>query len=185
MNELGSLRQITSEDLELMRSWRNEPNVRVNMYTQHVISSEEHSTWWNKTKVDLKQRYFMYEFQGVPTGIASFNGIDNQNLNSSWAFYTSPLAAKGTGSKMEFLMIDFSFKELALKKLYCEVLAFNGSVIKLHQKFGFQIEGIFRNQFKIDNDFADIYRLGILSHEWYQLRDDILIKIRKMNSRLK
>ena len=177
MSQLGILRRISDGELELMRVWRNDPAVRANMFTQHEISSEEHLIWWNKTKSRSDQKYFMYEMAGRPRGIAAFTSIDLQSKNSAWAFYTSPSAPKGTGSKMEFLMIEHAFHELKLQKLYCEVLAFNTPVIKLHQKFGFNIEGVFRQQQKVNDDFVDIYRLGILATEWLERRQAMYIKL--------
>ena len=177
MNKFGILRGIEDDELELMRAWRNEPAVRANMYTQHEISPEEHLNWWGKTKVRTDQKYFMYEMAGAPIGIAAFTGIDIQSRNSAWAFYASPSAPKGTGSKMEFLMLEHAFNELRLHKLYCEVLAFNASVIKLHQKFGFNVEGVFRQQHKVNDDFVDIYRLGILASEWQEHRQSMHEKL--------
>lgn len=182
MNQLGILRSIADEELELMRLWRNEPAVRANMYTRHEISREEHLIWWEKTKERSDQKYFMYEMAGEPTGIAAFTGIDIQNKNSAWAFYASPLAPKGTGSNMEYLMLEHAFGTLKLHKLYCEVLAFNSAVIRLHQKFAFKVEGIFRGQHKINNDFIDIYRLGIFADEWQKHRQEMLDKL---NGRIK
>ena len=139
MSQFGSLRDIADDELELMRAWRNEPAVRANMYTQHEISIEEHLTWWEKTKNRPDQKYLMYEMSGDKRGIAAFTSIDIQNKNTAWAFYASPSAPKGTGSKIEFLMLELAFEQLNMQKLYCEVFAFNTSVIKLHQKFGFNI----------------------------------------------
>jgi UDP-4-amino-4,6-dideoxy-N-acetyl-beta-L-altrosamine N-acetyltransferase len=160
-----------------MRLWRNSPNVRENMYTRHEISSEEHLTWWSRTENREDQKYFMYECKEVPTGIVAFTAIDKDNLNSSWAFYASPKAEKGTGSKMEFLALDYAFGALGLHKLSCEVLAFNAPVIKLHQKFGFKIEGIFREQHSINENYVDIYRLGMLGVEWNAQRQGMKNKI--------
>jgi RimJ/RimL family protein N-acetyltransferase len=115
---------------------------------------------------------------GTPIGIAAFTGIDMQSQNSAWAFYASPSAPKGTGSKMEYLMLEHAFSEYRLHKLYCEVLAFNTPVIKLHQKFGFGVEGVFRQQHKLNDDFVDIYRLGILATEWQEHRQAMLAKLR-------
>ena len=178
MNQLGILRSIADEELELMRSWRNEPSVRANMYTQHEIISEEHLLWWEKTKKRPDQKYFMYEIAGEPTGIAAFTGIDIRNQNSAWVFYASPSAPKGTGSKMEYLMLEHAFGILKLHKLCCEVLAFNATVIKLHQKFAFKVEGIFRGQHKINNDFIDSYRLGIFASEWQEHRHAMLDRLK-------
>lgn len=178
MNQLGILRSIADDELELMRSWRNEPAVRANMYTQHEISREEHLTWWGKRKERADQKYFMHELAGEPTGIAAFSAIDIKNQNSVWAFYTSPSAPRGSGSKMEYLMLEHAFGTLKLHKLYCEVLAFNAAVIKLHQKFGFKVEGVFRGQHKNNDDFIDIYRLGIFAGEWQEHRQAMFDKLK-------
>ena len=178
--QLGILRDIKDAEIDLMRVWRNEPATRVNMYTQHEISTNEHATWWAKTRIKENDKYFMYEIDGIPSGISAFTGIDHHSETSAWAFYASPTAPRGTGSKMEYLMLQYAFEKLKLQKLYCEVLAFNASVIKLHQKFGFKIEGIFRNQYKAPTGFVDIYRLGILSSEWQEIHPIMHAKLAEL-----
>jgi UDP-4-amino-4,6-dideoxy-N-acetyl-beta-L-altrosamine N-acetyltransferase len=177
--QLGRLRNIGSDELDMMLAWRNAPAVRANMYTRHEISIDEHLAWWERTQQRADQRYFMYEAEGVPLGIVGFTGMDTASKNSSWAFYASPEAPKGTGSKMEFLALEYAFNNLALHKLYCEVLAFNSAVIKLHQKFGFQIEGIFREHHRGDDGFVDVYRLGLLAPHWSENRITMLDKLVK------
>ena len=181
MNNIGYLRPIMQEEVELMLSWRNAPNVRANMYTRHEISLDEHLAWWARIQQRADQHYFMYEFNHTPLGIVGFSGIDVSSQNSSWAFYAAPDAPKGTGSKMEFLALEFAFNDMALHKLYCEVIAFNSSVIKLHHKFGFTTEGIFREHHKIGDQYVDIYRLGLLSDEWKERRTDMQTKLNKFS----
>src|SRR5690554_5898380 len=118
-----------------MLSWRNHPAVRANMYTRHPISRNEHLAWWKNTAGRDDCAYFMYERVGTPLGIVGFTELDRTNANCSWAFYASPEAPRGTGSRMEYLALEYAFGTLRLHKLYCEVLAFNSGVITLHQKF--------------------------------------------------
>lgn len=177
ISKLGCLRAIKPEELELMLSWRNAPSVRVNMYTRHEISLSEHLAWWERTQTRADQQYFMYEHQSTPFGIVYFNEIDGTNQNSSWGFYASPAALKGTGSRMEYLALEHAFSGIQLHKLCCEVFAFNTPVIRLHEKFGFKVEGILREQHKIDDTFVDIYRLGMLASEWATKRDQMLSKL--------
>ncbi len=180
VSSLGVLRPIQTEDLKLMLSWRNAPSVRANMYTQHEITLSEHLEWWSRTHDRLDQRYFMYEFNAEPNGIVAFTGIDGLSKNSSWAFYASPEAVKGTGSRMEYLALEYAFQELQLNKLCCEVLASNGTVIKLHQKFGFKVEGVLREQHLIEETFVDVYRLGLLLREWTDHRAEMLNKLLRL-----
>jgi UDP-4-amino-4,6-dideoxy-N-acetyl-beta-L-altrosamine N-acetyltransferase len=177
MNALGHLREIKDSELDLMRSWRNAPNVRANMYTRHEISSEEHLAWWNRTRQRADQQYFMYGKNTVPLGIVGFSAIDLINSNCSWAFYAAPDAPRGTGSRMEWLALEHVFGTLRLHKLHCEVLAFNAAVVALHEKFGFMIEGRLRQQHRIDAEYVDIIRMGLLASEWASKRETMLNKL--------
>lgn len=181
MQSIGILRSIRDDELDLMLSWRNALGVRANMYTRHEISIDEHLAWWEKTRQRGDQRYFMYENAGSPFGIVGFNTIDTVNQHAFWAFYAAPDAPRGTGTFMEFLTLDYAFETLRLHKLSCEVLAFNESVIKLHQKFGFTVEGIFRAHHKMNDQFVDVYRLGILAPEWNTKRPELQAKLEKLN----
>ncbi|NRH26812.1 UDP-4-amino-4,6-dideoxy-N-acetyl-beta-L-altrosamine N-acetyltransferase [Pseudomonas sp. MS19] len=179
--DFGCLRDVADHEIELMRSWRNLPAVRRNMYNQHEISASEHQKWWVSIRESNVNRYFMYEYRGEPSGVIAFTNIDRISSNSTWAFYAAGDAPKGTGSRMEFLALDFAFQSLKLQKLSCEVLAYNSPVIKLHQKFGFQVEGIFRKQYLLDDDYVDVYRLGILAPEWIKIRGDMKHKLMLLN----
>ncbi len=166
-----------------MLSWRNAPTVRANMYTRHEISLTEHKAWWAKTSKRADQRYCMYEFQGRPLGIVAFKDIDTVHNISSWAFFASPDAPKGTGGKMEWLALDLAFREMRLCELKCEVLAHNLPVIKLHKKFGFIIKGVLREHYKSDEGTVDIYQLAILNDEWEARRLDMLETIVRLSNR--
>lgn len=179
MKNIGVLRPIREEEIETMRAWRNAPSIRLNMYTRHAISKEEHQAWWDKVQQRNDQQYFMFEMNGIPAGIVAFNDLDTNNQHSFWAFYASPEAPRGTGTKMEFLALEYAFNTLKLQKLSCEVLAFNEAVIKLHKKFGFEVEGVFRKHHKVEDQFIDVYRLGILAEEWNEQRPEMQAKIDK------
>jgi len=179
-HQLGQLLEIKDSELDLMLSWRNAPSVRANMYTRHEISSSEHKSWWSRVKDASDQIYLMYEFRGEPLGIVAFNQIDSLSKNSSWAFYASPDAQKGIGTRMEFLALEYSFEDLGLHKLYCEVLEFNESVINLHKKFGFKIEGILREHHFYEDRYLDIYRLALLASEWESLREPMFARLSRL-----
>ncbi|HQS02503.1 MAG: UDP-4-amino-4,6-dideoxy-N-acetyl-beta-L-altrosamine N-acetyltransferase [Halothiobacillus sp. 24-54-40] len=180
MNDFGRLRRIEDSELALMLSWRNAPSVRLNMYTRHEISMDEHLAWWERLRNQSDQNYLMYEKAGKPLGIVAFNNIDLDNRHAFWAFYASPDAPRGVGSFMELLALDYAFDQLNLHKLSCEVFAFNTGVIKLHQKFGFTVEGVFRSHHLVDGAFVEVYRLGVLEDEWLQNRNPLLGKIERI-----
>lgn len=179
MPSLGRLRDIQTPELEQVLAWRNAPSVRQHMYTRHLISLDEHLAWWDRTRQRSDQRYFMYEHHDQPLGVVGFTAIDTTHRNASWAFYASPDAPPGTGSRMELLALDHAFGPLGLHKLHCEVMSTNPGVIRLHQKFGFQVEGVLREHHLYDDRFIDIHRLGLLAPEWQARREDMLAKLNR------
>lgn len=173
------LRDIRDDELPLVLSWRNAPSVRQNMYNRHVISLEEHLAWWARTQARSDARYHMFESDGRPWGVVGFTDIDHRNANAAWAFYASPEAPRGTGSRMELLALDLAFGPMGLHKLHCEVLAFNAPVVRLHQKFGFHVEGTLREHHRVDDRFVDIVRLGLLADEWRACRPAVAARLNR------
>lgn len=172
------LRPLTEADLDTILAWRNAPSVRENMYTNHVISPDEHCAWFNRVRNDNTKRYLVFERNGDARGIIGFTAIDTHQKRSSWAFYASPDAPRGTGSAMEYAALEYAFAELGLHRLHCEVLDFNHAVIKLHQSFGFTLEGTLRAHHYDGERYCDVVLLGILNDEWQQQRPTIRRKLR-------
>ena len=55
-----SLRPLTKPDLSLVRSWRNAPEVRRNMFSSHEISDSEHLAWFARMEKEPQSRWFLY-----------------------------------------------------------------------------------------------------------------------------
>lgn len=172
------LRILTAADLDMILVWRNAPLVRENMYTTHVISACEHAAWFERVREDETKRYFVFENNGIACGVVGFVDVDSRSRRSSWAFYASTSAPRGTGSKMEYLAMEYAFNEMNLHKLHCEVLGFNQAVVKLHLSFGFNLEGTLRKHHYDGVNYHDIIQLGIMDDEWRQQRLIVRRKLR-------
>lgn len=164
--EGGHLRSMEEKDLDMVLAWRNAPDVRMNMYTTHIISIEEHRRWFESLSQDDSRRYFIFEKHGHPSGVVAFTDINNESGTASWAFYSGDVAARGVGSLMEFYALDYAFETLKLNKLCCEVISFNKSVLGFHRKHGFEVEGIMRRQYFRSGEYHDIYHLAIFKDNW-------------------
>jgi len=174
LENVGRIRQMCDDDLELVLTWRNAPNVRKNMYSQDEIALPDHLRWWAKISASTQDAYFVFEQNGEPLGVVSFTDIDLKNQMAFWAFYASSNAPKGTGSRMEILALEYFFSKLGLNKLCCEVLASNTPVVGLHKKFGFVEEGFFVDHRRIGADFVNVHRLAIRAVDWAQRRSEFL-----------
>lgn len=159
------IRHASAADLEAMLSWRNHPNVRAYMLTQHEILIDEHRRWFERCSRDPSRHLMIVEENRNPLGFVGFSGA-GAGAVATWGFYVAPEAAKGAGTKLGFIGLEFAFSELRVHKVCGQSLAFNEPSIRMHQKFGFRQEGLLREQHKINENYHDIICFGLLSEQW-------------------
>ncbi|WP_148229296.1 UDP-4-amino-4,6-dideoxy-N-acetyl-beta-L-altrosamine N-acetyltransferase [Oceanithermus profundus] len=175
------LRPVQQQDSELLRAWRNQPEVSKYMYSDHYISKQEHDAWFQRAISDPSRRMWIILFSEVPVGLASMYGISEAHRHAEWAFYLADpgVRGKGVGGFVEYYILKHAFEELNLHKLSCEVLSTNQPVINMHIKYGFKIEGVFREHIRKGDNYIDVVRLAILEQEWREIEREIQEKLRK------
>jgi len=173
-----SIRTIDTNDNERILLWRNSEKVRINMYTDHVISQLEHSNWFNNALIDKSAVYLIFSHEERPIGFISFTNINSYHSRCHWAFYMGENDAPiGAGSAMEFFALDYAFLTLKIRKLCCEVFTFNTSVVKLHEKFGFVREGLFVGHCFKNHKYQDVLTLAKFGSEWDAERESLMKRI--------
>lgn len=154
-----------------VRHLRNQPDVRKFMYTSHPISEAEHAQWLQSLAGNPRQSVFVVLEGETAVGVVSLSAINRAQQTADWAFYLdSAQQGKGLGSRVECWLLDRAFGAEQLQKLNCEVLQGNQAVIKMHQKFGFVIEGVRRQNILKDGERIDVVLLGITHDEWQAQR---------------
>ncbi len=157
--------------IERVRTLRNAEGVRAYMYTDHVISADEHAAWVASLRGNARQHFWVVRFQDKIEGVVALTGISASQRSADWAFYLSEdMQGKGVGGVVEFKLLDLAFGEQRLEKLNCEVLATNPKVVEMHQKFGFTQEGVRRQNVIKNGQRVDVVLLGILPQEWQAAR---------------
>jgi UDP-4-amino-4,6-dideoxy-N-acetyl-beta-L-altrosamine N-acetyltransferase len=174
-----SLTELTSEDIELVRIWRNSSEVAPYMYNENYIEKDEQIKWFEKIKSETNSKYWIIEYEGKKLGLASITGIDKTLSSCYWAFYLGDLSVRGAGlgAKIEYNVIEYVFNELQLNKLRCEVFVSNNKVITLHEKFGFRREAYYREHCIKGMEKLDVVGLALLSSDWNIYRDLMRIKL--------
>jgi UDP-4-amino-4,6-dideoxy-N-acetyl-beta-L-altrosamine N-acetyltransferase len=162
------LRPVERADKARILAWRNSPDVRAYMYTDHVITRSEHARWFAGLADDPQRRYWIIELDERPVGLANLYDIDNRNRRCAWAYYLADPATRGlgVGAYVEYWVLEYVFEGLKFEKLWCEVLASNEPVWRLHETFGFTIEARFRGHVVKGDARADVLGLGILAPDW-------------------
>lgn len=165
-----SIRAMTRSDLERVLSWRNHPDVRRYMYTQHEISLEEHQRWFEQNADNPFRHLLIFELAGVPLGFINFNRLSSGGV-ADWGFYAAPSAPKGSGRQLGHAALDYAFTELKLHKVCGQALAYNERSINFHRSLGFQQEGILRDQHFDGERYQSVVCFGLLRHEWQPLQE--------------
>lgn len=166
-----------------VRTLRNQQDVRKFMYTAHEITEQEHANWLASLQGNPRQQVFAVIKDEQAVGVVSLNAINELHKTADWAFYLDVgLQGKGLGSLVEFWMLDYAFAVAGLEKLNCEVLAVNSAVVKMHQKFGFEVEGVRRQNVKKDGVRIDVVLLGITKAEWQDKRPALAAVIERLNN---
>ena len=160
-----AIRRMTEADLELVLTWRNNPDVRRYMYTGHEITLQEHMAWFSKVSKDSKRHLLIYEDGSVPLGFINIHEIASGGI-ADWGFYAAPSSPKGTGCSLGNAALRYVFSEVGFYKLCGQVIAFNERSIKFHQKLGFLQEGVLRQQHFDGLEYHDVHCFGLLAREW-------------------
>ena len=165
MLELCRIRDVLEDDLPMLLSWRNHPDVRRFMFTQHEIGLEEHRKWFIKASHDVSRRLFLIEENNKAIGYVQLSQVVEGGV-AEWGFYAKPDAPKGTGTKMGIMVLNHAFEQLKLHKVCGQAIASNQVSIAFHQRMGFTREGIMREQHRIGMSYHDLHCFGLLRTEW-------------------
>lgn len=162
-----SARPMNEGDLEQVLSWRNHPDVRRYMFTQHEILLEEHTRWFARASQDPERHLLVFEIDATPLGLINIHRIASGGI-ADWGFFAAPDAPKGTGHLLGKAALRYAFEAAGLHKLCGRVLAFNERSMRFHMKLGFQREGNLRHQYFDGQHYQDVVCFGLLANEWHQ-----------------
>lgn len=149
---LTRLRPAREEESATVLAWRNHPEVRKVMFTDHLISPEEHAAWWPRTRGNPDYRLLIIEYGDLPCGVVTFSRMADREACWLWGFYLNPDAfADGMDrlrawNGMEQCSLEYAKTELACKTLCCEVFAFNTAVLAMHLRYRFKESGRYPRQ---------------------------------------
>ena len=164
---------MVSADRDMVRTWRNSPEVARWMITDRNVSEEEHRVWFERVLLDPSHRYWVVQDAERSVGVVSLNGIDVHHERCSWAFYIGEPSdrGRGVGAAVEFLVLEEAFVRLGLKKLCGEVLSFNEPILRLHRKFGYIEEGRLVAHIKKNHVWHDLILIAHFRERWLATRD--------------
>jgi UDP-4-amino-4,6-dideoxy-N-acetyl-beta-L-altrosamine N-acetyltransferase len=168
----SGIRKMRESDLATVLTWRNHVDVRRFMVSQHEISMDEHTAWFERASKDPRRHLMIYETGNGPLGYVAIQLLDDGRV-ADWGFYIAPGAPKGTGAALGKAALDYGFRELGLHKVCGQVLGFNERSARFHQKLGFEQEGVLRDQHFDGAGYHSVICYGLLAEEWESHRQQL------------
>ena len=168
------LTSLTEEDRDLILPWRNAPEVRRAMYSQHEITEEEHRAWFMGVSADPAQRWLLFKNSAeTALGVVYYTKIDPSSRSAFWGFYAKPRSMKGVGLLISFDALNFGFGEMGLEEINCEVLASNKSCLNMNKTLGFSCEGKLRKRVGRSKKVVDSLSFRITATQWAARRENL------------
>ncbi len=140
------LRKVNRNDLLKTFEWATNESIRASSFSTHLISQEEHSTWFHKKILDNNCIYLIADYEGSFFGTLRF---DLQDGDARISYLIDPLyQGKGFGSVLLSKGIEYLINSCdAVKELTGLVLKTNVPSIKVFERLGF-------SSIAIDNYFS-------------------------------
>ena len=162
------------KDASTTLRWRNSERIHANLFTDHIISQDEHFGWLEKICKASIPRFMIFEFRDRPLGIVNATDVDLKNDICHWGFYLGesdvpPLS----GTIMGLLGLEYIFEELGIRKICGDVYAFNKASIKFHKKLGFKEEGYFKEHVLKNGTYEDVIAFALFKENWLKIKADI------------
>ena len=127
---------LTIEEKEMILEWRNHPDIRKWMYNQDEIKLEEHLTFIESLKSKKDKSYFLVKKEDKFIGVIDFTQLV-EKTSVHMGIYSNP-NIKGNGKILLNKIIDYSFNNLKVERIFSEVFAENDKAHNLYKKFNFK-----------------------------------------------
>ncbi len=155
---------LNREEIEMVRNWRNNENVRNMMLSDHIISPEEHSNFIDKLREDNKNFYWIVKKGEESIGTISLNRVDLKNRNAYLGIYVNPYhKLPGAGNILIENLKKLAFSKANLHTLKLEVIDKNERAINFYKKSGFMDEGRLKEFIFKDDRWYDLIIMGAIN----------------------
>ncbi|MCQ6530780.1 GNAT family N-acetyltransferase [Bacillus mycoides] len=149
------IRKILEEDIELIREWRNQTDVRKYFINNNYINKDQQKKWFEeylKKKSDIM--FIIEETIEFKSAIGTV-ALYNINLEKNSAEFGRlmigylPSVGKGFGKRAAILACKYAFEILGLSEIYLNVLIHNVKAINLYSNLGFVVRAAHPNEFNM------------------------------------
>lgn len=162
-----ALRAIERTDLELLRTWRNDPELRSRTREWKALNLQNQEGWFQRISDPQRTDHmFILEHNAEAIGVIGLCGWNHHNRHAEISFYIGNAEYRGKGymKRALSLLIDWGFQQ-GLHRIWAEVYDFNIASSQLLERLGFAYEGRQRQHAFRDGRFVDSVMMGRLASD--------------------
>lgn len=133
-----ALIRLEAENIEMLRQWRNAPEIAKNMEFQSYITPEMQAEWFRKIN-NIHNFYFLIRKNEEWLGMIHLSAINYHKNTADAGIFISNQSYINTSipAHASFALLDFAFDDLKLKIIYIKVHKNNKKALKYNQHLGF------------------------------------------------
>lgn len=142
------LRRLERADIELVRVWRNHPEVARHMLSQAHISAEQQVNWFTRIDAAPDRAYYLVSHHGQPTAFASVTSALGAPLAEGGVLETAIYLAPDSrcrGNMLAFApalaLNDACFDTLGCTQLVARVRRDNAAALRFNARLGYRETG--------------------------------------------
>ncbi len=162
------LRTLEPEDTDVLYQWENDPE---NWKVSHTLVP--FSRYQLKQYVESPQDIFAHQQirfmicsleNDQPLGAIDLFELEvvHQRVGVGILIANNAERGRGYGSEALQLLIDYAFKTLPVRQLFCNILVDNDVSIKLFESAGFKITGTKKNWVRDEDEWKDEHILQLI-----------------------
>ena len=160
-NDLIKLRAIEPSEYELIRKWRTSPDVYMSFFEFNPISQKQNNDFYANASARTNEFNFCIETikERTVIGTISLLNIDYRNRKAELGrvcIGDKNFLHKGYCSSAINLVKEYAFKNLNIRKLYCEVFNSNEKAVNLYKKCGFVQEAVLIKHIFKNGKYEDV-----------------------------
>lgn len=161
------LESLTPETAELIRNWRNDPEINKFMDYRKSITVEEQKQWFEKIQNE-NSHYFLIRKNVLPIGMIHIEKIDLESHSAHVGLFIGDAGYHGTGVALSasLCLLEYAFGSLNVHSVVAKVKNDNVQAVQYNQFLGFE------KYEKLNDDFF----YWILTRERFIQRKETILK---------
>lgn len=159
---------ISITDLEKLRCWRNQPEIRRWCRQTGLIEEAQQKKWFERISTDPSIRMYSIVAHEIPfpanldlIGVCGLTDITPVHNTAEFSIYIAENQRRGYATEALKQLLEIGFNELNLNRIWGETFEGNPGM-KLYEKLGFQKEGKLRQTYWKDGAYQDSYIYSML-----------------------